>query len=797
VVTPSLHIVACREMDRKTGVVTSRPKAWTGVLKAEPFYFDVEDPTEPIEPGNTLKGTVIDDDGNPVSGAFVHVAETVPNVGNVSGRGQQVADQVLTDEYGMFSITRLNTNGEHTLSVSSRNHSSFTQSVPAFHLLKEPLPRYEITLKRQQTVRGRIVDEDGEPVSDVRVSSQSYSNHDGEFSVMVKPDTDDLGLRLWRHGFAPRSVNVPKSDFLNVVLYSERSQTVHCRAMFADGTPVSNCKLEYQVRRNTHSDAVSFRLESETDREGRYELVLPDRDRYSASVRATEQVESGHRHQWDAEVTSLSLEDVPHDIIFENRGKILVGLPGIHALPTECGGFHLYCSAEETHWNVPAELPAGKSGFLIDNLQPGKYRFTLRTKKLGYEWKQTVEVPNQSPWRASVRFKIDQIELGSLKTHVVMPDGKTPAANISVAVWKHGTNKSGMTDASGDLLIEGLPPGTYWGTPLAEGFAPVRVELGRVEARKCLAASEIRLKRHDEEFGWFEGTLTYDDGTPVGNAVYTGGDSWPNVSANSLRPVNPTDGSFQFEFRKGWQESRFAVSSLWDEQSQMRYIPIESLPTVVVPVDIRPGTTVHRDLVIRRRDRPVELEVHFDDGAGMRVSAVVEQEHCSWVQVPRSELPFFAVELASPVVFDSLPNGNCAVVAQSNDYFGTARATFKNDREQIRFNTSETGSILVSVAEFGNDPLMHLGLEVSADVAGMKIPVCTHNKGLQGWPNSTHSIMHLIGNGRMKINGLGAGSYTVAITDGDQRVSAEVVVQVNQVTPLTFVRSDAGVIQQK
>ena len=84
------------------------------------------------------------------------------------------------------------------------------------------------------------------------------------------------------------------------------------------------------------------------------------------------------------------------------------------------------------------------------------------------------------------------------------------------------------------LSVRQIPVGHVCAQLLDEGVAPRPFDLGLVTAGATTGPGIIRLKRTEEVYGWFEDTLTWDDGRPLRGAASMEIDSGYGESAIPL-----------------------------------------------------------------------------------------------------------------------------------------------------------------------------------------------------------------------------------------------------------------------
>ncbi len=169
--------------------VTGRSDAWTGQVDVTPAKDAVTvDVSLTVVPAFRLEGRVVHDDGTPVSNARIYIAVPLPGRARRMPRRLQV---VNSDKDGHFTC------GSHPVPdtrivecyVMAGTVAGASSRFPVTAGLRGDV---ELVIPRGTVIRGRCVDEEGEPLAGVRVrgimpptGEITMSGRDGRFSMPV------------------------------------------------------------------------------------------------------------------------------------------------------------------------------------------------------------------------------------------------------------------------------------------------------------------------------------------------------------------------------------------------------------------------------------------------------------------------------------------------------------------------------------------------------------------------------------------------------------------------------------
>jgi RNA polymerase sigma factor (sigma-70 family) len=136
-----------------------------------------------IEPGVVLEGVVVDANGKPVPGAEVSEAVVIGNV--------RVLSRNRTDALGQFRLEN-RAPREVILSATAAGHAGVSQLID-IHPDMKPV---RLQLSRERPLRGKVVDDFGQPVAKASVTLIDYRN-DG-IGLQWSAATDGEGRFVWR-----------------------------------------------------------------------------------------------------------------------------------------------------------------------------------------------------------------------------------------------------------------------------------------------------------------------------------------------------------------------------------------------------------------------------------------------------------------------------------------------------------------------------------------------------------------------------------------------------------------------
>jgi len=191
----------------------------------------------------TLSGRVVDRAGKAVAGAIVAVDEAH------TSRNEHSPEVVRTDTQGRFSIRTghlRTTGGEDALEAFSSKHGYGRAS---FENLQEGDEQTDMTIKLAgvMRVRGQVVADSGEPLSDVRVCDTSgfeayaFTDGDGRFDLRTLP------IRWADHTEGRVYFLAPRPEGMNVI--NQMAKAVQDHEAFQDKTGFFHHKaIKYEIK---------------------------------------------------------------------------------------------------------------------------------------------------------------------------------------------------------------------------------------------------------------------------------------------------------------------------------------------------------------------------------------------------------------------------------------------------------------------------------------------------------------------------------------------------------------------
>ncbi|RKH11502.1 carboxypeptidase regulatory-like domain-containing protein [Corallococcus sp. CA047B] len=155
-----------------------------------------------LEPGASLAGDVVDEDGQPVVGANLNVMP-------------RMAEPTQTDSSGRFEFRALRPDRTYLLDAHHAGYEPLerTQGKPGG-------PPVQVKMRKRTTFRGRVMDDAGQPVRRFRVDDHDVNSPDGRFELPLSTAGDRLIVAVDAAGYEPQVVDRPSktTDMGDVVL---------------------------------------------------------------------------------------------------------------------------------------------------------------------------------------------------------------------------------------------------------------------------------------------------------------------------------------------------------------------------------------------------------------------------------------------------------------------------------------------------------------------------------------------------------------------------------------------------
>jgi hypothetical protein len=257
--------------------------------------------------------------------------------------------RVSTDAEGRFELRGL-TQAPHVLRVVRKDFEVHSKTVQPgdgpVTVVLQPTPK----------VRGRVVDEDGRPVTGFSISGKSYESPEGEFSLRALPE--ERTLTVTAPGFAPEHLTVPEgvnTAPLRVVLHEGH----RVQGQVVDGLtgqPIAGAAVQMLLGPRESPDT----LDARTDPRGAFTLEHAPGESWlrveaPGHAPATQPLPSG--------ASSVTVQLLPKSTLYGQ-----VEAPGIP--PTQLELDFTGPSHESTH-------PHEDGSYEATDLDPGEYRVTL------------------------------------------------------------------------------------------------------------------------------------------------------------------------------------------------------------------------------------------------------------------------------------------------------------------------------------------------------------------------------------------------------------------------------------
>lgn len=344
----------------------------------EPYEFQVV--VNLVEP-RTLTGFVLGDaEGEPIVGAQVDAVAV--DQGNASGR-------TTTDKEGRFEVKGLGS-GDYTVAARAKGYSA--RSVQA--KLGASAGDVELRLKKQGRLQGRVVGDDGKPVTAFDLQPRSHQHaHDppfprqslmrvknpqGEF-VVENLDPGFWCFEVWAQGYAlteSADVRVRQGqDISDVVIRLARGAVLKGVVLDESGAPVVDARItlhanhepDAEFLRDTEPNA-SLGNGTRTDEQGRFSLS-------DLAARAF-QIEVDHKSfaivRRD-DCVAVSGQETELDPFVLTRSGTLSG-KALGSLGDPLSGVvvNLYRVGDWTHQGTTD----GQGVFRFERLPPGQYELT-------------------------------------------------------------------------------------------------------------------------------------------------------------------------------------------------------------------------------------------------------------------------------------------------------------------------------------------------------------------------------------------------------------------------------------
>ena len=473
--------------------------------------------------------------GGSISGRATDAVTGAPIKGmafSTSG-GPSNGVQAETDEEGMYKIEGLQS-GRYVVQrkwMAGYRHGEDRENKSVTVALGEEVTGIDFAVPPGLTMRGTVVDKDGEPLGNVDVTSQDATNTEGESMV-----TDEKGR--WVHrGFsagtvvtivaskagysAPpmQNITIPDHDLDGVEIVMDTGASIEGTVVDKKGEPVpevyvtavaSNPAPANMGQQTGWSrDDGSFKVQGLD--EGNYKLQARPPRSWGQPTPTGNDVHVGKGEH----VTGIKVV-----VDFDSGSKIAGRIVDTSGKPIKGA-------------NVQAYMPSGGGGnattdeegkYEILGLQAGSYYVNVYHQNYSsFQQQQQVEAPNPN-------FNITLKGKGTIKGHVLEAGSGNPVRTFSIMAMQGkmvgnidpgnfwGNNGQTFVNENGEFEIQVADGGATLYVQ-SQGYAPKAVPIADTKEGETKSNVEIRL----DAGGAIDGTVVTKAGQPVeGARIYVG-----------------------------------------------------------------------------------------------------------------------------------------------------------------------------------------------------------------------------------------------------------------------------------
>ena len=692
-------------------------------LQASPVVVTIKDTPSPQDSRNfgsvKITGKVVDAEGNPIPGAKVTANVEILREHALSGPSKREIDQQTTDKNGTFVCQRL---------PDDVPRFFLTAKVPRFSVVQNqvviqpPKKDYELQFTMDKnaviTVRGAVVDGQGQPLEGVRVTPvtpptdytylETYTDRDGRFELLgVAPNPGNtIRCNFWRPGYIPKTDTTSKEVALNgewriTVVKTEAMGVSRGQAFFTGGKPAARHFILLALKKPDGQEI--WTSESKTDDQGAFGVLLPESGPFAATAILMEEVpirDITPYGCWRTPVAEVAAGQTGLKLVFENRGRIDVTLETSNPLPpdrkyqVECTMLH----ATEMSRNVVvgvATVTPRQTITSFEALSPGTYSVEVKDVLAEpWKWSKTTQLPAASgDLRTSLTFQLPKMEFGQLRGRVFEPDGTTPIRDGSFSPgWGH------FPFHDGTFALNEVPVGEATLTVRSPGYALTKVK-GMVTPDAITDLGKIVLTSLEEATGWVEGRVLYDDGTPA-----LGARMLPRIQTRPPFKIETVaaDGSYRKQVRVGKINIGVSLDGLprWPRTESLESPPIDRLlskahlwnDNIFATVDVKAGQTTKQDIIVPLKNLgKVRLNWLGAPQAQLIIRLAIETNGqiftCGnpvYLGPDRNQPPF---------ILENIPAGKRILLLRAGDYSGYQEMEVQAGDTTFTFDPANAGSV--------------------------------------------------------------------------------------------------------
>jgi protocatechuate 3,4-dioxygenase beta subunit len=462
--------------NQKPGQMTVKAQA-RGFITAEssvevPPGRDVEGVRLVMRTGATIVGRITGPDGSPLAGAEVQVVDT-SKADTFDFMGPMSA---VSDGEGNYRLEGI-TEGPRSVAAT---HDGYERAVKDLQV-RAGENRLDLRLGRGQEVGGRVVDRNGQPVADARVTlftadpfeftsagRDVASGADGSF-VFTGVRSGSYNLRATKEGYGPgelagevRVANAPVHG-LEIRLGSSatlRGKVVGVPFQELSGVRIMASRMDQPTPSGMRAGRVDF--------EGAYEVEGLGPGEWQVVAMASARMARGR-------VTIVEGVDATLDLEFPSGGVVLTGRIVRGGEPLD--GVRVFVHGADME-SSGSGVSDARGAFRIEGLTPGNYVVNLMQFETGLQHSEPVEL-------AGDRDILIDLPTQRVSGRVV-DASDSPVAGAAVTVEPatgggpvtfSGMGQGATSGADGDFTVTGLADGSYRVSARKEGYAPAETTI--------------------------------------------------------------------------------------------------------------------------------------------------------------------------------------------------------------------------------------------------------------------------------------------------------------------------------